>query len=64
MKAVCRVRQAAALGRVRVRPLGDRDRRTVRRIGGLQPEGPEVEIALVFHPVFWGKGKAVYDSIK
>jgi ribosomal-protein-alanine N-acetyltransferase len=31
--------------------------------GGLQPEGPEAEIALVLRPEFWGTGRAVYGRI-
>ncbi|WP_461302939.1 GNAT family N-acetyltransferase [Aureisphaera sp.] len=31
--------------------------------GGLQPEGDEVDLALVLHPDYWGMGKALYKEI-
>ncbi|HAP61861.1 MAG TPA: N-acetyltransferase [Cytophagales bacterium] len=31
--------------------------------GGLQPEGDEVDLALVLHPNYWGMGKALYREI-
>ena len=31
--------------------------------GGLQPEGEDVEIALVLHPRHWGLGKLIYAEI-
>lgn len=31
--------------------------------GGLQPEGKDVEVALVLHPENWGVGKVVYEKI-
>jgi GNAT superfamily N-acetyltransferase len=31
--------------------------------GGLQPEGKDMEIALVLHPHHWGKGRAIYKMI-
>ncbi|MEL6536881.1 MAG: GNAT family N-acetyltransferase [Bacteroidota bacterium] len=31
--------------------------------GGVQPEGPEVDLALVLHPDYWGMGKALYQEI-
>jgi RimJ/RimL family protein N-acetyltransferase len=31
--------------------------------GGLQPEGEDVDLAIVLHPDFWGMGKSIYDLI-
>lgn len=31
--------------------------------GGVQPEGDEVDLALVLHPNFWGTGKVLYKEI-
>lgn len=31
--------------------------------GGLQPEGDEVDLALVLHPNYWGIGKLFYKEI-
>jgi RimJ/RimL family protein N-acetyltransferase len=31
--------------------------------GGLQPEGEDVEIALLLHPNYWGMGKQLYEII-
>jgi ribosomal-protein-alanine N-acetyltransferase len=31
--------------------------------GGLQPEGNDVDLALVLHPTYWGYGKTIYDHI-
>ncbi len=31
--------------------------------GGLQPEGDDVEIALVLHPDYWGMGRIIYKKI-
>lgn len=31
--------------------------------GGLQPEGREVDLALVLHPKHWGLGKTLYQEI-
>lgn len=31
--------------------------------GGLQPEGEDVDLALVLHPRYWGFGKPIYDRL-
>lgn len=31
--------------------------------GGLQPEGDDVDLALVLHPRYWGIGRAIYEQI-
>jgi ribosomal-protein-alanine N-acetyltransferase len=31
--------------------------------GGLQPEGEEVDLALVLHPDYWGLGEIIYRKI-
>jgi len=31
--------------------------------GGIQPEGGEVDLAMVLHPDFWGIGKVLYKKI-
>lgn len=31
--------------------------------GGLQPEGEDIDLALVLHPDHWGTGKAIYEQV-
>jgi len=31
--------------------------------GGLQPEGDDVDLALVLDPKYWGHGKTIYDHV-
>ena len=31
--------------------------------GGLQPEGEDVDLAIVLHPDSWGMGKSIYDLV-
>lgn len=43
--------------------LGIRIKRQIIGWGGLQPEGEDVEIALVLHPKYWGYGKSICIKI-
>jgi hexosaminidase len=31
--------------------------------GGLQPEGDDIDLALVLHPAYWGHGRAIYERL-
>lgn len=32
--------------------------------GGLQPEDGDADVAVVLHPDYWGKGRAIYEEIR
>lgn len=32
--------------------------------GGVQPEGDDVDFALILHPEFWGYGKQMFETLK
>lgn len=51
------------MGRTRLRPLGIYARRQVRRLGGLQDENGDADLALVLHPDYWRLGKHIYNEI-